>query len=292
MNVGRLEMELHVTSLCNLSCRYCFMENVSEYVEHKHTLTRNELDKVLECISQYEFTELRVEFMGGEPTLSPNLGYIIQKLCELYPFVEIEINTNLYAPIEFFESLPKVNTPIQVFGTYHHTDVKDITGWFEKAASLDNIDGVMFTAILMTSPTLYEGVVEVYRKYTDAVDDMYFEAVLGECITGDEMLDKLTGDNLPTESKNTRVFQSEWDIYTLRANNSIIGCKSPLTIDTSGNIFRCRVHMQYVPTDNNLFNGEYTILDTHQPCTLLDKCDNVECPKSTIHDYIKSKNNL
>lgn len=82
-----------ITNYCNLKCEYCFA-NEFKKENNKHNITIDELNRILNFLSQSNMSHQRIGIIGGEPTLHPDLSQILNILinfCEqnqiIYPIL-------------------------------------------------------------------------------------------------------------------------------------------------------------------------------------------------------------
>lgn len=83
-------LELCVTDLCNLKCRYC-CQATNENSNKAH-MPLNDIKKVAEMVSKHEFFTIKIS--GGEPTLHPNFGEICQNLRLWFTAHHYQLATN------------------------------------------------------------------------------------------------------------------------------------------------------------------------------------------------------
>ncbi len=89
---GERNVFLHILTACNLSCRHCYINKA----QHGETaLTRGQLEKWITLFADRS-KKSNLIFLGGEPTLHPDLPFAIQKAKELGFFVTVDSNGFLF----------------------------------------------------------------------------------------------------------------------------------------------------------------------------------------------------
>ena len=126
---GERNVFFHVLTACNLSCRHCYI-NPKEH--GTDTLPREKLEKWL-TIFRGDNQETNIIFLGGEPTMHPDLDHAIRYAKKLgYSSVTVDSNGFLFhdfldkvkpADLDFLSfSLdgpsPEVNDPIRGAGVF------------------------------------------------------------------------------------------------------------------------------------------------------------------------------
>jgi MoaA/NifB/PqqE/SkfB family radical SAM enzyme len=89
---GERNIFFHVLTACNLSCKHCYI-NPDQH--GKTRVSREEMGAWLELFFDKE-KKTNVIFLGGEPTLHPDLAYGIAKARELGFFVTVDSNGYLF----------------------------------------------------------------------------------------------------------------------------------------------------------------------------------------------------
>ncbi|MFC1678591.1 radical SAM protein [Elusimicrobiota bacterium] len=96
-----LQLNMHVTDVCNLRCKYC-------YVDFKHALEDMSLESIRRVITEArECGTERISLEGGEPLARKDIGDIVDIIRNLN--IECNINTNGYFIPRRIESLRRVN---------------------------------------------------------------------------------------------------------------------------------------------------------------------------------------
>ena len=102
MKEKEIVINWHITEKCNYKCCYCFAKfakyeksNIDE-IQYDKIQTEFLLNKVFEFFkTKYPNRSLRLNLAGGEPTLSKNLPFIIQKAYEIGYRVSLITNASL-----------------------------------------------------------------------------------------------------------------------------------------------------------------------------------------------------
>jgi MoaA/NifB/PqqE/SkfB family radical SAM enzyme len=89
---GERNVFFHILTACNLSCRHCYINKAQHGVE---TLSRERIEKWLALFAD-PCKKANLIFLGGEPTLHPDLPFAIQKAKELGFFVTVDSNGFLF----------------------------------------------------------------------------------------------------------------------------------------------------------------------------------------------------
>ncbi len=89
---GERNVFFHILTACNLSCRHCYINKAQHGVE---TLSRERIEKWLALFAD-PGKKANLIFLGGEPTLHPDLPFAIQKAKELGFFVTVDSNGFLF----------------------------------------------------------------------------------------------------------------------------------------------------------------------------------------------------
>lgn len=85
--MNEITINWHIIHKCNYSCDYCFAKYEREIKKELHE-SKNDIEIILNKIYNYFSKEyvgysIRLNIAGGEPLLSKNLGFIIQKSFEI-----------------------------------------------------------------------------------------------------------------------------------------------------------------------------------------------------------------
>ena len=89
---GERNIFFHILTACNLSCRHCYINKEQHGTE---TLPRETMEKWLELFAAPE-KKSNVIFLGGEPTMHPDLVHGIRKAKELGFAVTVDSNGYLF----------------------------------------------------------------------------------------------------------------------------------------------------------------------------------------------------
>ncbi len=89
---GERNVFFHILTACNLSCSHCYINKK----EHgTATLTKEQIVKWLQLFVDHK-KRSHLIFLGGEPTLHPDLSFAIQKAKEAGFFVTVDSNGYLF----------------------------------------------------------------------------------------------------------------------------------------------------------------------------------------------------
>lgn len=89
---GERNVFFHILTACNLSCRHCYINPVQHGAA---TLTREQLEKWIALFADRS-KRSNLIFLGGEPTLHPDLPFAIKKAKDLGFFVTVDSNGFLF----------------------------------------------------------------------------------------------------------------------------------------------------------------------------------------------------
>ena len=89
---GERNIFLHILTACNLSCAHCYINKSQHGTE---TLTKEQLEQWMTLFAD-PAQRSNMIFLGGEPTLHPELPFAIQKAKELGYFVTVDSNGSLF----------------------------------------------------------------------------------------------------------------------------------------------------------------------------------------------------
>ncbi len=92
---GERNIFFHILTACNLSCRHCYI-NTSQH--GTTTLSRETMEKWLELFAD-PAKKSNVIFLGGEPTMHPDLSHAIARAKELGFTVTVDSNGYLFHDI-------------------------------------------------------------------------------------------------------------------------------------------------------------------------------------------------
>jgi len=126
---GERNIFFHVLTACNLACRHCYI-NPKE--QGTGAVSRETIDKWLELFREGN-RETNVIFLGGEPTMHPDLAYGIRRAKAL-GYSSITVDTNGYLFHNFLDTVkpsdldflsfsldgpsPEVNDPLRGRGVF------------------------------------------------------------------------------------------------------------------------------------------------------------------------------
>ncbi|MFH0781599.1 MAG: radical SAM protein [Pseudomonadota bacterium] len=89
---GERNVFFHILTACNLSCRHCYINKEQHGVE---TLSKEQIDKWMTLFVDPR-KKTNIIFLGGEPTLHPDLPFAIRRAKELEFFVTVDSNGYLF----------------------------------------------------------------------------------------------------------------------------------------------------------------------------------------------------
>ena len=95
---GERNVFLHVLTACNLSCSHCY---INQQQHGANMLTRDQLEKWVRLFSRKDNNQSNLIFLGGEPTMHPDLvhGIRVARDCGYH----VTVDTNGYLFHDFLE---------------------------------------------------------------------------------------------------------------------------------------------------------------------------------------------
>ena len=89
---GERNIFMHILTACNLACRHCYINKAQHGTQQ---LTREQLEQWMTLFADPK-KRANMIFLGGEPTLHPDLPFAIKKAKELGYFVTVDSNGYLF----------------------------------------------------------------------------------------------------------------------------------------------------------------------------------------------------
>lgn len=132
MNNNFITINWHLTETCNFDCFFCFAKYHNK--EKELHLDKNKIDTLLEKIYFYfktKFEIVNLNLVGGEPLLSKNINYIIEKAFNLGFKVSLISNGSLIND-KFLETNVKYLTTIGISIDSLNNDTNKKIGRFTK----------------------------------------------------------------------------------------------------------------------------------------------------------------
>ncbi len=124
-NKNELIIYMLLTSKCQLNCFYCCAKESPDYYNvlkdkdgKYNSLNKEQVDLILRSISKTNF-DVTLNLLGGEPTLSPYLNYIIKESEALSNVKSIELGTNGITDLSKIDFRDK----LRVLFTYHPSEM-------------------------------------------------------------------------------------------------------------------------------------------------------------------------
>ena len=108
----------YIIDVCQYRCGYCSVTEFINKETFKEGLHQKSHELVLHKLKRFNF-DFKIELLGGEPTLHPNMPYIIEELEKMEHCKVITIATNLTAGVPYFMQFDKPNTKVLVHMSYH-----------------------------------------------------------------------------------------------------------------------------------------------------------------------------
>lgn len=112
---------------CQWECTYCSAKDTLSKDLYRQGLHRTAYKFVLHRLRNLKF-KFKVELLGGEPTLHPDLSYIVEELEKIENCTEITIITNFAKGIDYYLQFDKPNTKVEIHMSYHAEYSKNLLG--------------------------------------------------------------------------------------------------------------------------------------------------------------------
>ncbi len=107
---------VYIADICNYNCEYCY----NKKPRTNQLLNLDKLYDFIQYIKNISQKNIFLEFIGGEPTLHPNLLSFLEKTKNICS--KIEILTNFSADIELYNNLLNNNT--EIFASWHNSNTQ------------------------------------------------------------------------------------------------------------------------------------------------------------------------
>lgn len=162
--LNRTYINFLTTRQCNNACWYCCSGcNVKQ--DSYDYFPNEAFPKLLEFIDIQGNRELDFHFIGGEPTLHPNLKEWCYILSEKYgDRLSLHMTTNAMMPLGYWRDFPMRLPNGSISASFHSDFVKDPDEWFEKMRVLRDNDSLQLV-YLMTQKNNLDLVARLYEKY-------------------------------------------------------------------------------------------------------------------------------
>lgn len=106
-----LNIDYYITERCNFSCEYCYR---NEHKNETYEPTKDNIDKMLDNLKNYQIKYFTI--LGGEPSISNNTLYLIEKLSNVKYIRIISNGSNK----KFFNSLYNMNLKNIILDISYH----------------------------------------------------------------------------------------------------------------------------------------------------------------------------
>ena len=125
--MNEITINWHIVEKCNYSCTYCFAKYKNSQFQEVEK-SKGHIDLLLQKVYDYftnKYDSVRLNIAGGEPTLSSNLEYIIQKANEIGFSVSIITNGSKLTSNFIEENAPLISMfAISIDSLQDNTNVK------------------------------------------------------------------------------------------------------------------------------------------------------------------------
>lgn len=160
---------LYITEKCNLSCPKCYVEDKRNIVMSQETA-----DKIVEYVKKHDKTYTNIIFIGGEPTLAPNIMRYIYNALKYNPKRRFTIMTNgttdLKNIIDIFDW-----TRVEYNISFDYRNDKNNTKKIETAKVVKKLGANVVALIVNTPEKMHENlylmkhIIKNYDKYFGAI---------------------------------------------------------------------------------------------------------------------------
>jgi organic radical activating enzyme len=162
-----LHFDWFFTDWCNYSCSYCSAaEKMVESFNKKTSPARYKLALTKLKLVKSPF---KIELLGGEPTLHPNIYEVLHELSAMEMCKEIEIITNLSRSKHWFKKLnsPEYNR-IRILASYHPEYFSQ--QFIDKAVAITAMEHLEFMVNINLSDREadWPNTIELIRQFDDA----------------------------------------------------------------------------------------------------------------------------
>lgn len=184
-NKDQIKLLVELTDSCNYLCNYCYNEKPRK---NQH-LNSDRLIEFIQYIHQKTNRNIKVELIGGEPTLHLDLLPICQKLFSYDYIDEIELYTNFHKPIEFYDQLTLSKRMI-INATWHSLETdRQNNNFYEKVKYIKSQNLCQYYFIVMLENDNFQNSINMYQKlynYIEKTDiDNLSHLEMSLCIYGD-----------------------------------------------------------------------------------------------------------
>ena len=196
-DVNVIHMTIYACDICNYDCFYCY----NDKPRSKHILDLNKLEALVRNLCKsYKFIE--IDFVGGEPTLHPNIFNFLHSMQNLQDIVLVNIYTNFSQSVDFYLKILECNAKLTL--TLHYSSYENSMSFIKK---LNDIGNRAFEINVMLQPKNFDGILNVFNKMKQ--------------INGLQQKVKL---HLLNENKKCKIFysQNQIDAFTKLIHNSYI----------------------------------------------------------------------
>lgn len=307
-----------IGNLCNYDCSYCWPGSKSGTHPHREVSFHKEfIDELVSQIKQRGFDKLTILFTGGEPTVYKPLPELIAHFVNSYDIeCNVVINTNLSAPIKYYEKLKTLASKANSFfimASFHrdHTTAEE---FIPKAQKLKQL-GYNVATRQVVEPHVFDYCLENVEKFKKAglFLDLKIRIHPGRGLEGkrpflnytDEMLSTLEGLRDPEgfdlqkdfwpydirlirEDQSQKVIINEIDLFNNLAHN-FTGWKctagmNHIGVSSDGNIVRCWDIKGPGNSLGNVFDKDFKLPDDNVICPVgwCTSCTGVQIPKERI----------
>lgn len=204
-----IDVDWTVLTFCNYKCDYCYARN-SKSIKWNQILTKEKID---ECFYAFEQSKHKIilNVLGGEPTLHPNIDYIIECAYNCCKISRIAVITNNSRLIK----LPKTYNKLLVVCTYHPSTVKNENTFLKNLEYYTNL-GIETRVSIMADDRFLEKTNQIYDKLENTKAEIEISYIINNNNKPEK--NSLKKPNLKNYSFNGNLFSID-EIYKNNLNN-------------------------------------------------------------------------
>lgn len=156
-----ININWELVSHCQFNCSYCYYKPFKSETDYKPLakIVLNKLSKIIDST--------KVTLLGGEPTLHPSFGEVIQSLHEMKHIHQICIVTNFEKPLTFWQDLLPFKDKLKIVVSYHPEYQQK--NMFDKIRKLQN-DFVLDFVFIVHNDEKYLSQMELTAKELNSID--------------------------------------------------------------------------------------------------------------------------
>lgn len=236
----------YICDRCNYDCWYCY----NKKPRSNKLLDLNKLNNFINSLQNQTKKEIKLELIGGEPTLHPNLYDFCKKT--INDKISINIYTNFSQTLFFYQKLLDLNCLLSI--TYHN---QDRNLFLSKLFNLGtNQQKNLFDLAIMYESGFTENSIYIYNQFLS--NTLYKKNILLSLVLSDttnKILSKYTKAELEQYKFYTQNTIAESDDFYVLYNDKSIKKLSyndlQLDYEYSCKNWKCYAGVEYLDVDVN-----------------------------------------